>query len=531
MDKTLLTVICICLASFTICSAQSEVLQVDLRSRVKNRPAGPKQMINQIERWDASQTAIIICDMWDKHWCESATKRVAELAPYMNEVVSLARDKGVFIIHAPSDVVDYYEEHPARERAQQAPEASNQPEDIQSWCDWINPEEEEVYPIDQTDGGCDCGDCESYTAWEKQIETIDIFDDDAISNSGTEIWNLLESKGIENVILLGVHTNMCVLGRPFGLRNMAKYGKNVVLMRDLTDTMYNPESWPYVNHFTGTDLIVEHIEKYICPTVTSTVFTGKPAFRFSEDQRPRVLLIHAEDEYRAEETLPQWGNELQITYDLAIDYAVGISNADGKERHYIAGLEELTHSDLAVLYVRRRALPKAQMNYIKEYLSEGKPLLAIRTSSHAFDARTDIPDGYVDWPFFDQEVLGGNYHGHFGHGAPESIITVNSENSSHPIVQGGIDGYKTTSWLYKTGPVSEDAEVLMTGKIDGQEAQAVSWYRNYQDSKIFYTSLGHWKDFEQEAFKSMLNRTVFWLLERDMPEPNLMGSRKLNGEK
>ena len=65
---------------------------------------------------------------------------------------------------------------------------------------------------------------------------------DAISDSGVEIWNLLEERGINNVILLGVHTNMCVLGRPFGLRQMAKNGKNVVLMRDMTDTMYNPDS-------------------------------------------------------------------------------------------------------------------------------------------------------------------------------------------------------------------------------------------------------------------------------------------------
>jgi hypothetical protein len=86
-------------------------------------------------------------------------------------------------------------------------------------------------------------------------------------------------------MIMGVHTNMCVLGRPFGLRNMARYGKNVVLVRDLTDTMYNPKSWPYVDHFTGTDLIIEHIEKYVCPTITSTVLTGRAPFRFQADNR------------------------------------------------------------------------------------------------------------------------------------------------------------------------------------------------------------------------------------------------------
>ena len=87
------------------------------------------------------------------------------------------------------------------------------------------------------------------------------------------------------MILLGVHTNMCVLGRPFGLRQMAKNGKNVVLMRDMTDTMYNPERWPYVSHFDGTDLIVEHIEKFVCPTITSVDFLGGEPFRFKNDRR------------------------------------------------------------------------------------------------------------------------------------------------------------------------------------------------------------------------------------------------------
>ena len=66
------------------------------------------------------------------------------------------------------------------------------------------------------------------------------------------MMDIMEQRGINNVIILGVHTNMCVLGRPFGLRQLAKNGKNVVLMRDMTDTMYNPERAPYVTHFVGT---------------------------------------------------------------------------------------------------------------------------------------------------------------------------------------------------------------------------------------------------------------------------------------
>ena len=79
------------------------------------------------------------------------------------------------------------------------------------------------------------------------------------------MWAILEQNQIEHVILTGVHTNMCVLGRPFGLRQMARVGKDVVLMRDMTDTMYNPARWPFVSHFTGTDLIIDHVERHVCP--------------------------------------------------------------------------------------------------------------------------------------------------------------------------------------------------------------------------------------------------------------------------
>jgi hypothetical protein len=88
-----------------------------------------------------------------------------------------------------------------------------------------------------------------------------------------------------NMLLAGVHTNMCVMRRTFGLRNWAKHGKNVMLARDLTDSMYNPQMPPYVDHFTATDLAVEHIEKYVCPSTISIGITGTPVFRFDADNR------------------------------------------------------------------------------------------------------------------------------------------------------------------------------------------------------------------------------------------------------
>ena len=82
---------------------------------------------------------------------------------------------------------------------------------------------------------------------------------------------------------MGVHANMCVLGRPFSIRQMVAEGKSVLLMRDMTDTMYNSRSRPFVNHFRGTDLIVQHIERYWCPSITSIDLIGGKPFQFSHD--------------------------------------------------------------------------------------------------------------------------------------------------------------------------------------------------------------------------------------------------------
>jgi nicotinamidase-related amidase len=135
--------------------------------------------------------------------------------------------------------------------------------------------------------GCDCKEpCTIGDAWKRQIPSIDIDQDrDAVTDDGQEVFNLLAGRGITHVVLTGVHLNMCVLGRPFGIRQMVHLGKTVALVRDLTDTMYNSRRKPYVSHFEGTDRVVEHVETYWCPTFTSDQILGGRRFKFREDPR------------------------------------------------------------------------------------------------------------------------------------------------------------------------------------------------------------------------------------------------------
>ena len=280
-------------------------LALTLQSRAAaNRPVAVK------EQWLPSRTAIIVCDMWDLHHCRNAVLREAEMAPRMNEVLEKARSQGVLVIHAPSSCMAAYEGTPARDRAKAAPAAARLPAGIGDWCNRLPAEEREMYPLDQTDGGED-DDPAAHAAWAaelaakgldprkpwtRQTDSLRIDQErDAVSDSGVEIWNLLESRRIDNVVLLGVHLNMCVSGRPFGLRQMARNGKHVVLMRDLTDTMYNPTRWPFVSHAQGTARFIEHVERLICPTITSNQFVGGEPFAFSDatagGKRLQIILL------------------------------------------------------------------------------------------------------------------------------------------------------------------------------------------------------------------------------------------------
>ena len=246
--------------------ARKGKLLIHARRRIQT--GGELRVERKEVAWNVSETVIIICDMWDDTWCRAAARRVNGFAPRMNEVVKAARALGVQIIHAPSNVTDFYDGTPQRRRMIETP-YTEPPVKIERWC-YLEPGKEVRLPIDDSDGGCDdADDPKSYPAWSRQHPAIEIAKYDGISDNGQEIYNLFEELGVKNVVMMGVHANMCVLGRPFGIRQLTKLGKNIVLARDLTDAMYDPRDFPYVSHKRGTEMVVEHIERYWCPTIDS----------------------------------------------------------------------------------------------------------------------------------------------------------------------------------------------------------------------------------------------------------------------
>jgi nicotinamidase-related amidase len=224
-----------------------------------------KQTAEFSENYSTFSVAIIICDMWDNHWCSGAAQRVVPLAKKMNPVLAIARDHGIPVIHAPSETMNFYKDAPQRLAMMKVPKA--QPP---APLDLPNP----PLPIDDTGGGCDTTSDKFYKAWSRETPILNIAANDLISDNGTEVYSFLKQKGIQTLFLMGVHANMCILNRTFAIKQMTKWGIHCVLIRDLTDAMYNPADRPFVSHQAGTGLVVEYIEKYWCPSALSTDFTA-----------------------------------------------------------------------------------------------------------------------------------------------------------------------------------------------------------------------------------------------------------------
>ena len=250
--------------SFGSAASQSGVMELALRSRVEAfRGSGEWSEVSIRRQVPVSRAAMIICDMWDDHWCKAAAERTAMLARKAAPVVDLAREAGMLVIHAPSSTLDFYKEYPQRRRVFDLPKV--EPPAALNLSD-------PPLPIDDSDGGCDTPNNPlpvNHPAWKRQHAAIRIAGDDLISDNGREVYNALKHRGIDHLIVLGVHTNMCVLNRTFAIRQMTKWGVRCILVRDLTDAMYNPLRHPFVSHKRGTEMVIEHIEKYWAPTVTS----------------------------------------------------------------------------------------------------------------------------------------------------------------------------------------------------------------------------------------------------------------------
>lgn len=227
--------------------------------------------------------------------------------------------------------------------------------------------------------------------------------------------------------------------------------------------------------------------------------------------RPHVVMLIAEREYETQQSLKRFSEDREKAYRFMV------VAADPKDRNRLVGLDNLRDADLMLVSVRRRTLPTEQLAVIRDFISQGKPVIGIRTASHAFSLRNKKPpEGRTDWQDFDQVVFGGNYTNHHGNDLQVKISLADT-GSKHPIVKG-IDGnkqYFSSASLYRVSPLMQGAKVLMRGQVKGHPAEPIAWtYRRADGGKSFYTSLGNTEDFQGLLLPALLENALVWGLRK-----------------
>ena len=210
------------------------------------------------ERVDPARVGVIAVDVWNYHWCKTATMRVDAFVPRMNKALDAARAMGMTVMLCPSDVVDNYVGYPQREKVFALPIVPV-PKVMEVNC-----------PAAPDAGGCACGRerCAVNYGWDGMHPALRIGDDDWMPDTQAEVYAICRQRGLTHLIYVGFHTQVCLLGKSMGLRAMKSAGLRCVLARDMTDAHpgYDP-----ARNFTpdlNTEQVVEHFEKYLAPTIS-----------------------------------------------------------------------------------------------------------------------------------------------------------------------------------------------------------------------------------------------------------------------
>ncbi len=224
--------------------------------------------------------------------------------------------------------------------------------------------------------------------------------------------------------------------------------------------------------------------------------------------KPHLVMIIAEDEYKTEQTLPPFAKE-----NLRQDFRITILEAEPDNANRIQNLGALKTADVLLVSVRRRPLVPEQMAAIRKYVELGRPVVGIRTASHAFCLRNqEAPAGLADWPTFDPDVLGGHYVNHHGNDI-KCLVKVDTRASEHAIMRGiPRDEWPVFGSLYRCLPLADSTRILMHGRAEDKlPLEPVAWTNQPSTgNRVFYTSLGHPHDFTIPAFVQLLRNGIYW---------------------
>lgn len=257
-----------------------------------------------------------------------------------------------------------------------------------------------------------------------------------------------------------------------------------------------------------------------------------------------IVLISGDEEYRSEEALPQLAKILSVhhgfkcTVLFAIDPETGEINPNVNNN--IPGTEVLADADLLILFTRFRDLPDEQMAPIVEYIESGRPIIGLRTATHAFNLSGTSSYPHYHWQHgeteggFGRQVLGETWISHHGHhGSQSTLGIVNHEMVEHPVLTGIEDGdiWGPTDVYGVRLPLPGDSQPLVFGQVlEGMQHDSppvegaqnnpmmpIAWVKSYtgesgETSRVFTTTMGASQDLENEGLRRLLVNAVFWCL-------------------
>ena len=208
----------------------------------------------------------------------------------------------------------------------------------------------------------------------------------------------------------------------------------------------------------------------------------------------KMHIISGAKEYQSEASMKSFSAWMEKHYDVKFTASWG---HDGIEK--LPNLGALKNTDVMFVFARRMKLVEPQMKLIRAHWAAGKPIVGVRTASHAFQK--------ADNEIFDRQVMGGNYLGHFS----DEPVKVTHVVKDHPVLRG-VKVFPSGK-LYKAGPLAKGTTVLQQGDI-GTDKQMVTWVNTWKGGRTFYTSLGVPEDFENKNFKQMLANAIYWTAKR-----------------
>lgn len=219
------------------------------------------QIIETEKSLKSSEVGVLVIGMWSSHACQVATDRLDELAPKVDSFLKKCRNSGCKVIFGSSSLTKSptYKQNVAHMKG--LPFASLR--------DYGMPQYPPL-PIDDSDGGIVTKNPSFKRSEVDMHPGVTVCPEDAMSDNNKEILNFLHHHGIKLLLVCGVHLNMCVLDRPYGIKNLMRFGFPTCLVRDLTDPMYNPkEGTGPATRAEATEMVVQYVERYFCPSIHS----------------------------------------------------------------------------------------------------------------------------------------------------------------------------------------------------------------------------------------------------------------------